>query len=180
MHWVNLFNALSKFIFCLQITDNLWITQIFLRIHSPIRFLPAIGVIATAPQNATSIFGDPAGAHYRTLLMFFMFQNTTKICKYLVQNTSKISASCRILLLRPCNFFHKKSYQQPLHPTLYTLHRQLRCPLNQPSLHKTRRSPALGSRLYTLHHTLYTNNYASPIISQRPKRLRDHRSPIYQ
>ena len=29
-----------------------------------------------------------AGAHYRTLLMFFMFQNTTKI-----------SASCRILLL---------------------------------------------------------------------------------
>jgi hypothetical protein len=36
--------------------------QIFSQIHSPIRFLPAIGVMA--------------GAHYRTLLMFFMFQNT--------------------------------------------------------------------------------------------------------
>ena len=36
--------------------------QIFLRIHSPIRFLPAIVVMA--------------GAHDRTLLMFFMFQNT--------------------------------------------------------------------------------------------------------
>ena len=39
--------------------------------------------------------------------------------------------------------FRRKSYQQPLHPTLYALHRQLRCPLNQPSLHKKRRSPAL-------------------------------------
>ena len=32
---------------------------------SPARFTPVIGVTPTAPQNATSIFGDPAGAHYR-------------------------------------------------------------------------------------------------------------------
>ena len=32
---------------------------------SPVRLTPVVGVTTTAPQNATSIFGDPAGAHYR-------------------------------------------------------------------------------------------------------------------
>jgi hypothetical protein len=44
-------------------------------LNSPVRLIPAVGVTTTAPQNATSFFGDPAGAHYRTLSMFFMFQN---------------------------------------------------------------------------------------------------------
>ena len=47
-------------------------------LNSPVRLIPAVGVTTTAPQNATSIFGDPAGAHYRTLSMFFMFQKKTK------------------------------------------------------------------------------------------------------
>ena len=46
--------------------------------------------------------------------------------------------------LRLSKFFRRKSHQQPLHPTLYTLHRQLRCPLNQYSPYKKRRSPALN------------------------------------
>ena len=33
---------------------------------SPVRLSPAIGVMSITPQNATSIFGDPVGAHYRS------------------------------------------------------------------------------------------------------------------
>ena len=51
-------------------------------LNSPVRLIPAVGVTTTAPQNATSIFGDPAGAHYRTLLMFFMFQKKLKLKIY--------------------------------------------------------------------------------------------------
>ena len=32
---------------------------------SPVRLIPVVGVTTTAPKNATSIFGAPAGAHYR-------------------------------------------------------------------------------------------------------------------
>ena len=34
---------------------------------SPVRFIPVVGVTPITPQNATSIFGDPVGAHYRRL-----------------------------------------------------------------------------------------------------------------
>ena len=44
--------------------------------------------------------------------------------------------------LIPANILHKKVFN-----SLSTLHRQLRCPLNQP-FHKKRRSPALISSLF--------------------------------
>ena len=65
-------------------------------LNSPVRLIHDVGVTTTAPQNATSIFGDPAGAHYRTLSMFFMFQKIKEHFVLLSHSRPVASTRCPV------------------------------------------------------------------------------------